>query len=116
MTAEGPLKRPGQSFEGMVVHPNDAQELSHVIKMAFDYRGDVTIVLHSGQQVTGYVFDCHERIDEPYLRLYVENCEDPKIVSYGEVREISFSGEDTAFGRSWDDWAKKWNKDPSAKK
>ncbi|MDR4495448.1 MAG: hypothetical protein R3B74_13750 [Nitrospirales bacterium] len=78
-----------------------------------DYRGDVTIRLQSGKRVTGYVFDCHERTDDPYLRLFVENCSDPQVVSYAEIQEISFSGEDTAFGRSWEDWAKKWSKDPS---
>ena len=113
MTAENPIKRPGQSLEGMVIHPANKQELSHVMRMAFDYRGDVTIRFQSGAQVTGYVFDYHERTDNSYLRLYVENCQDPQMVSSGEIQEIAFSGEDTAFGRSWEDWAKKWSKDSS---
>ncbi len=115
MTAEDSPKRPGQSFEGMVFHPGNNQEMSHVTKMAFDYRGDVTLTLHSGQQVTGYVFDCHERTDKPYLRLFVENCSDPQVVLYSDINVMAFSGEDTAFGRSWEDWAKKWSKDPSSK-
>ncbi len=113
MTADNPIQRPGQSFEGMVFRPADKQELSYVMKVAFDYRGDVTIRLQSGQQVTGYVFDCQDRTDNPFLRIFVENCPDPQTVPYAEIHEIVFSGEDTAFGRSWEDWAKKWSKDSS---
>ena len=32
-----------------------------------------------------------------------------------EIAGIVFSGEDTAFGRSWEDWAQKWKKpEPSS--
>lgn len=115
MTDEDSLEDPGQSFEGMVFHPLDDKELSHVIRMAVDYRGDVTITLHPGRYVTGYVFDCNERADTPFLRLFVEGCSDPQVVCYAEIKEIVFSGEDTAFGRSWEDWAQKWSKDSSRK-
>lgn len=115
MTAEDPLKDSGQSFEGKVFHPVDDNELSRVIRIAVDYRGDVTITLHSGRSVTGYVFDCNERVDTPFLRLFVENCSDSQVVRYSEIKEMVFSGEDTAFGRSWEDWAQKWSKDPSKK-
>ena len=113
MTGQDPLIRPGQSAEGMVFCPRDHQELAHAIGMAFDYRGDVTIKLRAGQQVTGYVFDCNAHAREPYLRLFVEGISDAQVVHYVEIKEIVFSGEDTAFGRSWDDWAKKWSKDSS---
>ena len=114
MSLEDPLKRPAQSLEGQVFHPGENQELFHVMKMAFDYRGDVTLKLHNGKCLTGYVFDCNELADQPYLRLFVEHCSDPQMVPYAEIEEIVFSGEDTAFGRSWEDWAKKWNKDSSS--
>ena len=115
MTAQNQLNRPGQSYEGMVFHPGNYQELFQVIGMASDYRGDVTIKRSSGQLVTGYVFDRNEQAEKPYLRLFVENVTEPQMVPYEEIEELAFSGEDTAFGRSWEDWAKKWNKDPSAK-
>ena len=114
MSGQDPLIRPSQSFEGMVFQPDNDQELFRVVGLAFDYRGDVTILLRSGQQVTGYVFDRHERADYPYLRVFVENHSDPQLVPYAEIEKIVFSGQDTAFGRSWDDWAKKWNKDAAS--
>ena len=31
-------------------------------------------------------------------------------MNYHDIAEVEFSGEDTAFGRSWEDWAQKWQK------
>ena len=115
MSSSNPMVRPGQSLEGMVFRPANQQELSHGVKMAFDYRGDVTIKLSSGLQITGYVFDWNEREGNPYLRLFLRDVIEPRQVSYADIREIAFSGEDTAFGRSWEDWVKKWSKDSSGK-
>ena len=103
-----------QSWEGRCIQPSDEKELHEAVRRAFDYRGDVTIRLKTGEQVTGYVFDRHEDIPQPYLKLFLPNGHSPHVVSYQEIAEVEFSGEDTAFGRSWENWAKKWkNSDPS---
>jgi hypothetical protein len=99
---------PGKSLEGKQFLPKDSQELQEVIGLAFDYRGDVTFRLKSNESIAGFVFDRNERVPQPYLRMYVENLSDPQTVTYENIEEVFFSGEDTAFGRSWEDWAKKW--------
>jgi hypothetical protein len=42
--------------------------------------------------------------------MYLANQPEPFIVKCRDIAEVEFSGEDTAFGRSWEDWAKKWQK------
>jgi hypothetical protein len=98
----------GKSLEGKQFIPKDSQELQEVIGLAFDYRGDVTFRLKSNEIITGFVFDRNERVSQPYLRMYVESLSDPQTVTYENITTVVFSGEDTAFGRSWEDWTKKW--------
>lgn len=104
-----------QSWEGQKVQPSDEKELREAISRAFDYRGDVTIQLKTGDQLIGYVFDRQEDVPQPYVKLFLPNRREPHIVGYQEIAGIVFSGEDTAFGRSWEGWAQKWKKpEPSS--
>ena len=103
-----------QSWEGRCIQPSDEKELHEAIRWAFDYRGDVTIQLKTGEQVIGYVFDRHEDVPQPYIKLFLPNSQEPHVVLYQDIAEVVFSGEDTAFGRSWEDWAQKWKKPESS--
>ncbi len=99
------------SWEGrrLRVHDDEAM-LREAIGHACDYRGDVTIHLKDGEQVIGYVFDRQEKNHEPYVKIFLANQSEPSLVKYQDIAELEFSGEDTAFGHSWEDWAKKWQK------
>ncbi len=102
-----------QSLEGRELHPSTADELKEAMTSIVDYRGDVTLILKSGNHVVGYAFDREERMGVLCVRMYVQGQVEAQKVKYQDVEKIVFSGEDTAFGRSWEDWAKKWkNSDP----
>jgi hypothetical protein len=104
-----------QSWEGWRLQPSNEKELHEAMDRAFDYRGDVTIQLKTGGQVIGFVFDRQEEDPQPYIKLFLPGEQDPRMVLYQEVAGITFSGQDTAFGRSWEDWAQKWKKsEPSS--
>ena len=45
----------GGSLEGRVFRPSSAAELAEAVELAFDYRGDVTLVLTSGEAVVGVI-------------------------------------------------------------
>ncbi len=98
------------SWEGYRLKADNEVALQEAIRRACDYRGDVTIHLRTGEQVIGYVFDRQEEIPHPYLKLFLADQSEPSIINYQDIAEVEFSGEDTAFGRSWEDWAKKWQK------
>ena len=98
------------SWEGYRLQADDEAALKEAIGHACDYRGDMTIHLKTGEQVIGFVFARQEGIPHPYLKIFLENQSEPSMVKYQDIAEVEFSGEDTAFGRSWEDWAKKWQK------
>lgn len=113
MGSDIPSKDSPQSWEGLRIQPSDESELREAINRAFDYRGDVTIQMKTGEQLMGYVFNRQEKGPQPSLKLFLPNDKNPRIVLYQDIAGVMFSGEDTAFGRSWEDWAQKWKKPDS---
>ena len=98
------------SWEGHRFPTHSESDRREAVSRACDYRGDVTLHLNTGEQVVGYVYDRQEQVSEPYLKLFLPDQAAPATVKYQDIAEIEFSGEDTAFGRSWEDWAQKWQK------
>jgi hypothetical protein len=102
------------SWEGYRLQANDEAAMREAMVHACDYRGDVTIHLKTGQPVLGYVFDYQEGTPHPHIKMYLANQSEPFIVKCHDIAEVEFSGEDTAFGRSWEDWANKWQRPPTS--
>ena len=46
-----------ESVEGRVFRPMSEGELAEAVDKAFDYRGDVTLGLASGESIQGYLFN-----------------------------------------------------------
>jgi hypothetical protein len=100
------VPEPG-SLVGRVFRPATGSELSEAIELAFDYRGDVTLELSSGGQVTGYLFNRSVTRDKASVELFVAGSGTATIVPYSDIRSVAFSGEDTADGKSWEAWVAK---------
>ena len=100
-------ERRGENLEGAILCPGTQEELAKAVDLAFDYRGDVTIELISGERVEGYVFNRVASQPKAYLELFPKGRPGIRMVGYDEVVSIIFSGEDTAFGKSWDVWITK---------
>ena len=89
--------------------PGDAPEaVRAAMDHAFDYRGDVTIMLRDGSTIEGYVFDRrNERTFEASRVSLFQTGSDARIdVGYPQIAEIRFSGRDPAAGRSWEKWVR----------
>jgi len=95
------------SLEGRVFTPGSIKEAAEAIELAFDYRGDVTVMLRSGESVAGYIFNRQEAGSDPYLELFPEGRPDPRCILYRDIVTIAFTGEDTANGKSWESWVSK---------
>jgi transcriptional antiterminator Rof (Rho-off) len=95
------------SLVGRVFRPATEAELAEAIELAFDYRGDVTLELSSGEQVTGYLFNRSAAQGSAVIELFVAGSGTARVVPYTEIRSIAFSGEDTANGKSWEVWVAK---------
>jgi hypothetical protein len=102
-----------QFLQGKVWETATEEELREGLEKAFDYRGDVTIKLKNGSEVEGYIFDRRngKTLADSCIRLFPKN--DPKklTVPYSDIAGLVFTGRDTAAGKSWEAWLKKyWEK------
>lgn len=97
--------------QGVEVDDSDAERLADAIDLAFDYRGDVTIVRHGETKpVEGYIFDRRRNatLADSALRMIPRGSDDRVTIGYGEIARLQFSGRDTAAGKSFETWMKKY--------
>jgi len=78
------------------------------LDQAFDYRGDVTVELAKGQVIEGYVFDRRADVPCPYIRVMATRNGRRVSIAYDQITAVSFTGRDTAEGKSWEAWVKKY--------
>ncbi len=97
----------GGSLEGRVFTPHSVTEAAEAVELAFDYRGDVTVMLRSGESVAGYIYNRHSLDSDSYLELFPTDQPDSRRIPYVEIATIAFTGEDTANGKSWETWVSK---------
>lgn len=95
------------SLEGRVFRPASFAELAEAVELAFDYRGDVTIALKSGESLVGYLFNRHVSGSESSLELFPSDSSIVQKIRYDQIATIAFTGEDTATGKSWETWISK---------
>lgn len=95
------------SPEGRVFTPATEQEKAEAIELAFDYRGDVTLGLASGERIVGFLFNRHTTGEQPVVEFFPEDDPSPRTIPYASIASIAFTGEDTANGKSWEAWASK---------
>ena len=96
----------GGALEGRLFRPATSAEQVELVEQAFDYRGDVTLELTSGEKVEGYVFN-RETGDEPFLQIYPKERSGLRTIRYADLAAIAFTGKDTASGKSWEAWVAK---------
>jgi hypothetical protein len=86
------------------------EKLVEGVEQSFDYRGDVTIRLKTGDQLEGYIFDraSHGDMAQTKIRIMSKSAGRKVTVSVEEIEHLSFTGRDMADGRSWEAWVKKY--------
>jgi hypothetical protein len=95
---------PETSLEGWDPGPVDGATLAEVVEHAFDYRGDVTLMLDDGRQVDGYLFNRDRDVAEPFVQVFERGQAAPFTIPYARIRAIRFTGKDTAAGNSYAAW------------
>ncbi len=100
-------------IEGWIPPLATEQEIRTALEKAFDYRGDVTITLKNDTQVEGYIFDRQNgrTLADSRVRVLPKNGDAKIAIPYSEIQALAFTGRDTAAGRSWEAWLRKyWEK------
>jgi hypothetical protein len=95
------------SLEGRVFRPASSAEIAEAVELAFDYRGDVTLELKSGESIVGYLFNRQANGPGPCIELFPADNPAPRRILYESIATIAFTGEDTANGKSWETWITK---------
>jgi hypothetical protein len=120
--------RDHEKMEGWIPELATEAELRDALEKAFDYRGDVTITRKDGSRVEGYVFDRRNgpTLDASVVRLITnESARSTQVsptegrtwgtrttqkisIAYSDIAALAFSGRDTAAGKSWEAWVRKY--------
>jgi hypothetical protein len=105
-----------EQLEGWIPDLASEADLRTALDKAFDYRGDVTIGLKDGSEVEGYLFDRRPgaNLSESHVRLIPRDRDEKLSIRYDEIARLAFSGRDTAAGKSWETWVKKYQEKKAA--
>jgi len=111
--------REKENLEGWIPTMASEAEIREVLEKAFDYRGDVTLTLKDGRTVNGYVFDRRTgaTLEDSVVRVIPANDRAKVTVVYSDIAALAFTGRDTAAGKSFEAWVKKyWEKKAAGEK
>jgi hypothetical protein len=111
--------RERDQIEGWIPELATEAELRDALEKAFDYRGDVTITRKDGSRVEGYIFDRRNgaTLADSVVRLIPQNSAEKISIPYSDIAALAFSGRDTAAGKSWEAWVRKyWEKKAAGEK
>ncbi len=122
MNAEELEVAPGfehENLQGRAWEPSSEEELREGIEKAFDYRGDVTILRKDGSEMEGYIFDrrAGATLADSFVRLFPKGDANKLAIPYSDIASLRFTGRDTAAGKSWEAWLRKyWEKKAAGEK
>ena len=105
-----------EALEGWVPTLASDDDLKSALEKAFDYRGDVTLTLKSGEKVEAFIFNRQTgaTLAESWVQYFAPNAPDKRKIFYADIARIEFSGKDRAAGKHWEDWVKAWNEKKAA--
>jgi hypothetical protein len=106
-----------ENLEGWIPALASESEIREALEKAFDYRGDLTITLKNGEKLEGYLFDRRNdgtTLDECYARMIPKGRREKIRIAYSDVAALAFSGKDTAAGKTFAAWVKKYHEKKAA--
>jgi hypothetical protein len=111
--------RERENLEGWIPTLASDTEIFEALEKAFDYRGDVTLTLKDGRTVNGYIFDRRTGSDlqSSAVRIIPSTERTKLTIPYADIAALAFTGRDTAAGKSFEAWVKKyWEKKAAGEK
>jgi hypothetical protein len=111
--------REKENLEGWIPSIATDAEIREALEKAFDYRGDVTITRKDGTKLEGYLFDRRSgaSLRDSFVRVIPSNDRTKVNVAYSDVAALAFTGRDSAAGKTFEAWVKKyWAKKAAGEK
>jgi hypothetical protein len=106
-----------ENLEGWIPALASVSEVHEALEKAFDYRGDLTITLKDGKKIEGYVYDRKIKgpgLSDCLIRVMPKDSPEKLSILYSDIAALAFTGRDTAAGRSFAAWVKKYNEKKAA--
>ncbi len=99
-----------EELEGSVPELVNDEDLRRALEKAFDFRGDVTITLKSGERIEAFIFNRQTgaTLAESWVQYFTPSAPEKRKISYADIARLEF-GKDRAAGKHWEDWVKAWN-------
>ncbi len=111
--------REREQLEGWVPTLASDAEVCDALEKAFDYRGDITVTRKDGTQIQGYLYDRRtgSTLADSVVRIMPSNQGGRLNIAYSDIAALAFTGRDTAAGKTFDAWVKKyWEKKAAGEK
>ncbi len=111
--------REREQLEGWIPELATEAEVREALEKAFDYRGDITVTRKDGTKIEGYLFDrrAGASLADSYIRIIPVKDMSKISIAYSDVAALAFTGRDTAAGKSFEAWIKKyWEKKAAGEK
>ena len=111
--------REHENLEGWIPALATEAEVREALEKAFDYRSDITVTLKDGSKVEGYLFDRRQgaMLAQSFVRIIPMNNQGKVNVAYSDIAALAFTGRDTAAGKTFEAWVKKyWEKKAAGEK
>ena len=108
-----------EELQGWISPLATEEETRVALEKAFSYRGDVTITLKDSKKLECYIFDRRvgKTLQDSFVRVYPRNVAEKLSIPYSDIAGLEFTGRDTAAGKSWEAWVKKyWEKKAAGEK
>jgi hypothetical protein len=102
-----------ERLQGLIPSVANEEDLRTALEKAFEYRGDVTITCKDGSVIDGYVYDrrAASTLGDSLVRVLPASGAARVSVKYSNIAALAFTGRDTAAGKSWEAWVRKyWEK------
>ncbi len=84
---------PGASSDG---DRDGGDEIAALVERAFHFRGDVTVRTAAGADVTGYLYNRDAGAGARWAQLFETGTGRDVRILYGDIRDVLFTGRDTA--------------------
>jgi len=106
-----------ENLEGWIPPLASDAEIRAALEKAFDYRGDLTVTLKNGEKVEGYLFDRKNdgaTLADCNVRMIPKGRPEKLRIPYSDIAALAFTGKDTAAGKSFEAWIKKYHEKKAA--
>ncbi len=107
-----------ENLEGWIPELASENDLRQALEKAFDYRGDVTLTLKSGERIEAFIFNrlTGATLADSYVQYFTPSAPEKRRVSYAEIARLEFSGKDRAAGKHWEAWVEELQPEESRRR